>query len=681
MSDNVPVTPGTGADIATDDVGGIHFQRMKLVESTADSSTPTGVAANPLQVSLANTAANATAVKVDGSAVTQPVSATNLDIRDLSSASDSVTAALAAGSNNIGDVDVLTVPAPLSTAGGGTEATALRVTVASDSTGVLSVDDNGSSLTVDAVNLDIRDLTSVSDSITPVTLDQTQNAALTTGTLTDTFVIGDGIAAVSLRVSGTWVGTIAFEGTLDNVIWDPVYGCRAGVGTLHTSIDESLTANIFRFTMAGIRRIRATFTRTSGTANITWVGSKGTAGVYLNFPIPPGANSIGLLGANSGVDIGDVTINNASGGSAVNIQDGGNVITVDGTVAANCTLAAETTKVIGTVNIAAAQSVGIAAGSNNIGDVDILSIAAGDNNIGNVDIASIAAGDNNIGNVDVATVPADPFGANADAGSATGSISAKLRYLAGTGIAGMTALPAGSANIGDVDVLSVPAPLSSTGGGTEAAALRVTIANDSTGVLSIDDNNSAITVDNGGTFAVQAACSQATASSLNAEVQGDVAHSAGVSGNPVLICGVSQNMDDTAPPNRVDAEADATRLATDWDGAIFAHPHGPQIWSYHLDTSSAQTDAQVHAATGSASLCLYVTDIVFSSGAATAINLFFEEGASKVLGPYYLEAIAGRGMALHFITPKKLSANTALTLTTSAAIAHSVDVTGFVGVV
>lgn len=57
--------------------------------------------------------------------------------------------ALAAGTNNIGDVDVLTVPAPLSTTGGGTEATALRVTVASDSTGVLSVDDNGGSLTVD----------------------------------------------------------------------------------------------------------------------------------------------------------------------------------------------------------------------------------------------------------------------------------------------------------------------------------------------------------------------------------------------------------------------------------------------------------------------------------------------------------------------------------------------------
>jgi len=35
------------------------------------------------------------------------------------------------------------------------------------------------------------------------------------------------------------------------------------------------------------------------------------------------------LAANSGVDIGDVTVNNASGGSAVNIQDGGNSITID----------------------------------------------------------------------------------------------------------------------------------------------------------------------------------------------------------------------------------------------------------------------------------------------------------------------------------------------------------------
>lgn len=51
--------------------------------------------------------------------------------------------------------------------------------------------------------------------------------------------------------------------------------------------------------------------------------------------LPAGTNGIGKLTSNSGVDIGDVTINNTTGANAVNIQDGGNTITVDGTVAAN----------------------------------------------------------------------------------------------------------------------------------------------------------------------------------------------------------------------------------------------------------------------------------------------------------------------------------------------------------
>lgn len=44
-----------------------------------------------------------------------------------------------------------------------------------------------------------------------------------------------------------------------------------------------------------------------------------------------------LATAQPGVDIGDVTVNNAAGASAVNIQDGGNSITVDGTVTVTAT--------------------------------------------------------------------------------------------------------------------------------------------------------------------------------------------------------------------------------------------------------------------------------------------------------------------------------------------------------
>jgi hypothetical protein len=166
------------------------------------------------------------------------------------------------------------------------------------------------------------------------------------------------------------------------------------------------------------------------------------------------------------------------------------------------------------------------------------------------------------------------------------------------------------------------------------------------------------------------------ASTNTLEVVGDVAHNVAAAGNPVLIAASVETIADSAPDNRVTTDARASRLSVT-DGALFVIPAGPQQWSYHSDGSSALTDATVHSAPGSG-LSLYVTSIVFSTGAATACNIFFEEGSTKVLGPWYLEAVAGRGLAVHFGTPKKITANTALTVTTSAAIAQAVDVTGFI---
>jgi hypothetical protein len=81
MADNVPITPGAGAPIATDDVGGAHYQRMKLahgtdgvtdgdVAKTNPLPTRTGIAlARDFQVAQVNvSAAGFTAVvAVDGS--------------------------------------------------------------------------------------------------------------------------------------------------------------------------------------------------------------------------------------------------------------------------------------------------------------------------------------------------------------------------------------------------------------------------------------------------------------------------------------------------------------------------------------------------------------------------------------------------------------------------------------
>mgnify|MGYP001608789201 CR=1 FL=1 len=209
----------------------------------------------------------------------------------------------------------------------------------------------------------------------------------------------------------------------------------------------------------------------------------------------------------------------------------------------------------------------------------------------------------------------------------------------------LPALVAGTANIGDVDVLTLPALVAGT-----ANIGDVDIVTMPNVVLAAGTNTN--------------------------EVVGDVAHDAVAAGNPLLICGVAQDLDDTAPPNRVSAEGDATRLATDFDGSLFVIPGGPQRWTYHSNGSTALTDASVHAAPG-VGLSLYVETIVFSSGAATAINIFFEEGAATILGPWYLEAVAGRGMSVVFPGGRKITSNTALTVTTSASIAHSVDVSGF----
>lgn len=75
MADNIAVTAGSGTTIAADDIAGVLHQRVKLSQG-ADGVGVDVSSAAPLNVTLANTGVNATAVKVDGSAVTQPVSGT-----------------------------------------------------------------------------------------------------------------------------------------------------------------------------------------------------------------------------------------------------------------------------------------------------------------------------------------------------------------------------------------------------------------------------------------------------------------------------------------------------------------------------------------------------------------------------------------------------------------------------
>ena len=141
------------------------------------------------------------------------------------------------------------------------------------------------------------------------------------------------------------------------------------------------------------------------------------------------------------------------------------------------------------------------------------------------------------------------------------------------------------------------------GAGTEAAALRVTIATNSTGVLSIDDNSGSLTVDNGGTFAVQSTLQAGSASigtlgansgtdigdvvvtSLPAstntiEVVGDVAEDAAVSGFPVLTGG---RYDAT---QRTLDDGDVGALALDPSGALYTREYTGQDGAVYTTASS-----------------------------------------------------------------------------------------------
>ena len=107
----------------------------------------------------------------------------------------------------------------------------------------------------------------------------------------------------------------------------------------------------------------------------------------------------------------------------------------------------------------------------NLGTNNDVSLNAGTNAIGKLSANSGV----DIGDVDVTSVPADPFGVNADAASATGSISAKLRFIAVTGIP-ITAVPAvTSATLANVSASASNVTLLSS----NAARKGAMIANDS----------------------------------------------------------------------------------------------------------------------------------------------------------------------------------------------------------
>lgn len=631
--------------------------------------------------------------------------------------------ALPAGTNNIGDVDVLTVPAPLSTTGGGTEAAALRVTLANDSTGVVSVDDNGGSITIDgsvslasaipagANNIGDVDVLSVPAPLS-TTGGGTEAAALRVTLASDsTGLVSVDDNGASLTVDGSVSLAAAIPagsnniGDVDVLTMPAVYAEDAAHSTGENGV---LVLGVRRDTNTSLVDTdgdRAPFqVDANGNVKVAIISGAGSGGTAIQDSAAFTAGTTNLTPIGGYRD--DTTPDTVAEGEAaavrittnraihVNLRDAsGNEVSVGGG-----TQYAEDAASVGGEQLTLAGAVRqdtLASNTSLDGDYTYLKTTAAGRLYTSATVdAALPAGTNNIGDVDVLSLPS---------------------------------LPAGTNNIGDVDVLTVPAPLNVTGTGTEAAALRVTIASDSTGVLSVDDNGGSLTIDGSvsitgaipagtnnigdvdvltlpalpaGTnnigdvdvlsvpadpFGLNADAASATgsisaklrfiastgipvtalpASTNTLEVVGDVAHDAAVGGNPVLVAARANANEPTAV-----ADGDSTHLWADLLGRLVVLPGHPSP-EPPVTANGSGAGVTVIAAPG-ASQSLHICKGVVTNSAAAEQLISLRDGAAGTIR-WTINAAADGGGATFDFGPRgwKLTANTALVMDASAATAY-----------
>jgi len=307
--------------------------------------------------------------------------------------------ALPAGTNNIGDVDVLTLPA-----------------LAAGTNNIGDVD----ILTIAAGDNNIGNV----DVVTLPALPAGTNNIGDVDVLTLPGTAAEATALPSLRV------VVAADDGVDT-------------HTLQTDASGNLKVNIQAGSSAGTEYTEGAIDTTiTGTAilgegpsdTLTPLKLDASSNLYVNV----------AAGGTSGVQYTEADIDATITGTAVMWEDASDTLRV-----------ASATKPLPTAIITA-----LPAGTSNIGDVDILTIAAGDNNIGNVDIVTVPA--DPFGATADAAVTAGATGSiSAKLRSISRDLVANVVLAAGANAIGKLAANTG-VDIGDVDVLSVVPGTSAT---------------------------------------------------------------------------------------------------------------------------------------------------------------------------------------------------------------------------
>ena len=194
--------------------------------------------------------------------------------------------------------------------------------------------------------------TSFSDAITTGTITAVAQT-ITTGTL-------NGASDVLIQLTGAWVGSVTFEVTRDGATW------ISKVVRLETSGNTTTGAttanNTYRGALAGYSgfRIRST-AWTSGTLTGTIAVSAASSSMVQVEPLPAGSNTIGAITGTgvAGTPAGGVlTIQGASGGTAVPVVDSIHTLVGYSAAVANLTSANATTDLF-TIQGSATKTVSI----------------------------------------------------------------------------------------------------------------------------------------------------------------------------------------------------------------------------------------------------------------------------------------------------------------------------------
>jgi hypothetical protein len=143
----------------------------------------------------------------------------------------------------------------------------------------------------------------------PVTLSQTDRT--NTGTITTTQSVAinsQGCAVVTVLLTGTWTGTVVFEGTIDNTNWNALNGIVPTTGV----IASSATGNgNWEIESGGYQQVRIRGNSVAtGSLTVALDAATGIQSVNLSSPLPTGSNTIGAVTGSGNFTVVQATAGN-----------------------------------------------------------------------------------------------------------------------------------------------------------------------------------------------------------------------------------------------------------------------------------------------------------------------------------------------------------------------------------